>query len=375
MLIRSLLAILMLISITGLSQAPSSYCVSEILLQQEYNRNPDFKNIHDQHELDLYSLFDGRPLVQGTNRQVYTIPVVVHIIHNNGIENISDARIEQGIQHLNDAFRNVGVYDPATGVDMEIEFCLASQTPGGNTTNGITRTQSPLTDMYVETQDLTLKNLSRWAPTQYLNIWVIKEIRSLSVGSGVAGYAYFPSSHGTAVDGIVCETRYFGVSSAFSTVHIHEAGHYLGMYHTFQGGCANNNCLQNGDRVCDTPPDNTGANLPCGANINSCSTDEDDLSSNNPFRPVGLGGLGDQNDSRINYMDYGNIYCFSGFTQGQKNRAVASLTGIRNSLLASDGCASPCPVPVTAAFSASATYRTSRNQCQFYEYFFRRNYL
>lgn len=289
----------------------------------------------------------------------YTIPVVVHIIHNGGTENISNAVVQQGIQDLNHAFENVGYYNPQTGVNTEIAFCLAVQDPSGAGTNGIVRVQSPLTNMVMETQDLNVKNLSRWDPTRYLNIWLVREITSQSMGSGVAGYAYFPSSHGQPHDGIVNEARWFGSTQDNSKVHVHEVGHYLGLYHTFQGGCTNANCLTDGDRVCDTPPDNSTAAVMCSASPNTCSTDDDDLSSNNPFRPVGNGGLGDQPDMIINYMDYGFQTCQSAFTQGQKDRMTAALTTVRASLLTSMGCLSPCTSPINCAFTPSATNVTA----------------
>jgi PKD repeat protein len=289
----------------------------------------------------------------------HTIPVVVHIIHNGGTENISNATVLQGIQDLNDAFANRGVYDSLTGVNTDIEFCLASQDPSGAGTSGIVRVQSPLTNMIMETQDISLKNLSRWDPTKYMNVWLVREITSNAMGSGVAGYAYFPSSHGQPNDGIVNEARWFGSTTDNSKIHVHEAGHYLGLYHTFQGGCANNNCLTDGDQVCDTPPDNSTAAAVCSSALNTCTTDDDDLSGNNPFRPIGSGGLGDQPDMMINYMDYGFQTCQSAFTLGQKDRMTAALTTTRASLLASLGCLSPCPTPVTAAFTPSATNVTA----------------
>jgi PKD repeat protein len=286
---------------------------------------------------------------------VLTVPVVVHVIHNGGLENISNAVVLQGIQDLNDAFANVGAYNPLTGVNTDIQFCLASQDPSGAGTSGIVRVQSPLTNMVMETQDISLKNLSRWDPTKYLNIWLVAEITSNSMGSGVAGYAYFPSSHGQPNDGIVNEARWFGSTTDNSKVHVHEAGHYLGLYHTFQGGCTNGDCLSDGDRVCDTPPDNSTAAVLCSSTINTCNTDDDDLSANNPFRPIGNGGLGDQPDMYINYMDYGYQSCQSAFTQGQKDRMTAALTTSRASLLTSLGCLSPCQNTIVASFTPSAT--------------------
>lgn len=290
----------------------------------------------------------------GTAREVMTIPVVVHIIHDNGSENIPDAQVQQGIADLNDAFANAGAYHTADGVDVGIRFCLAKQDPFGNASPGIDRQASILTDVTSETQDLALKSLVRWDPTHYLNIWLVREITSQAAGAGVAGYAYFPSSHGGLEDGIVNEARWFGSSTDNSKVHIHEVGHYFGLYHTFEGGCTNNDCLADGDRVCDTPPDGSSAAVPCSMAVNTCGTDDDDLSANNPFRPVAQGGLGDQPDLFADYMDYGLQVCQHLFTSGQADRMQAMLTTARTSLLSSSGCAIPCPGLLSVGFTPPA---------------------
>lgn len=276
------------------------------------------------------------------------ISVVVHIIHNNGDENISDEQVLQGLADLNDAFANEGFYYSANGVDTHIRFCLAQQDPQGLPTTGITRDVNILTDLYMEYNDIQLKDINRWDPTQYLNIWLVANISSSSLGSGVAGYAFLPYSHGLPEDGIVNEASWFGSSADHSKVHIHEVGHYLGLYHTFEGGCANDNCTIDGDRVCDTPPDASTNSAPCSIVQNTCSTDDDDTSPNNPFRPVGLGGIGDQEDLLQDYMDYSNQSCQTLFTMGQSERMNAALEFERESLLNSSGCYSSCGIgPVT----------------------------
>ncbi|MCP4442099.1 MAG: hypothetical protein GY810_24580, partial [Aureispira sp.] len=325
------------------------FCGFDQLQAQLTQSYPILKQKQDSLEAILYKLQQKGHQFYGT-RAIYTIPVVVHVVHNNGLGNIAITQVEDAIQHLNDAFENVGVYNPATGVDVEIAFCLAQRDPAGNSTNGINHIVSPLANMNMNTQDLALKNLSRWDPTQYINIWTVN-----SIAGGVAGYAYFPSAHGGNIDGIVVESSYMGASTDNTKVLVHEMGHYMGLYHTFQDGCVNNDCLADNDRVCDTPPDNTTARPPCSAPSSSCSTDEDDTSPNNPFRPTTMGGLGDQLDMIENYMDYSRLQCYDRFTQGQKDRMHFFLTGTRASLLNSQGCMSACTNPITIAFSASST--------------------
>jgi gliding motility-associated-like protein len=319
------------------------FCAQEVMWEAALQQNPSLRAQQDKVEQALYGYLKKQQQSAKTPPPVYVLPVVVHIIHDNGPENISDAVVIQGIQDLNDAFANVGYYDPATGVDTRIQFCLARRDTLGNLTTGITRNQSPLTDMLMDVDDITVKNLNRWDPTQYINIWLVREICQSGGGCGVAGYAYFPASHGNPEDGIMMEANFFGSSQGASGVQIHEMGHYLGLYHTFQGGCTNNDCLADGDRVCDTPPDQSTAAAPCGTPVNSCSTDTDS------------GFATDQNDLIEDYMDYGDFGCWSVFTQGQTDRMHWHIEHVRYSLLESKACLDPCTSPLTASFSASAT--------------------
>ena len=323
----------------------NNFCATTALHELKL-ADQEWKNRHKKSERKLYKYLQDKSTSSNGMDSDYVLPVVVHIIHNNGPENISVALVEQGIQYLNDAFANTEPYDPSTGVNTEIEFCLAKQDPNGNPTNGITRTQSSLTSLTLETQDITMKDLSRWDPLQYINIWLVGEICSASSGCGVAGYAYFPSSHGNPEDGIVIEAEWMGANSGVSAVLAHEAGHYLGLYHTFQGGCQNADCLSDGDRVCDTPPDQSTAAVPCNTTANSCMTDVNAGDSNNPF-------TSDQNDMFWNYMDYGDWDCYSAFTQGQTNRMDFFINDVRFSLLDSDACKNPCPNPLTVNFEPS----------------------
>lgn len=283
----------------------------------------------------------------------FNIPVVVHFVHNNGPENLPMSRAIDAISLLNQAFSNSALFDSTQGINTEIEFCLSQRDPQGNSHPGITRTLAPLlTQVQQETDDIPLKSLIQWPSDQYLNIWVVSEVTSQVRGANVTGYASMPYFHGDLRDGIVIEAAHFGNNPIDARFLIQEAGRYLGLYPTYEGGCQNDDCTSDGDRVCDTPPD--GSTAAATGYINSCRNDSDDPSANNPFRDIALGGLGDQPDQVQNYMDMGLLNMKVMFTEGQKVRMHSFLTTIRESLQSSEACLAPCPA-LTAQFVSSAT--------------------
>ncbi|MCW3085853.1 MAG: hypothetical protein JWP12_3219 [Bacteroidetes bacterium] len=324
-----------------------SGCGTNLLLKQ----NQQLNNAQNALNTNAYEyMITAAKKLQSPTTVVQYIPVVVHIIHNGGPENISNLQVQTAISDINANFRE--------NDNTQIQFCLAQRDPSGNPTTGITRDVSPLTNETMEVDDIALKNINRWSPTCYLNIWIVSGINSLSSGPSVIGYAYFPSAHGMAMDGVVIEAAYFGSSVTNDAVGTHEIGHYLGLYHTFENACPNNNCLLDGDQVCDTPPDQTTFSS-CAPNANSCSTDADDPSANNPFST-------DVPDLGNDYMDYSNFSCYNMFTPGQYARMNYFLNNVRSSLLNCLSCSTPCPAPVTAniilpAASVTVTTGTSVN--------------
>ena len=280
--------------------------------------------------------------VSGTAAATYILPVVFHIINPNPA-GITDAQVLAALQNLNDAFAMTGAYSASAGADTKIQFCLAQKDPDGGSTTGITRTVSTRgVHLNPVIEDAKLKALNDWDPSRYINIWVVSGIDAENMPSfscgvwtrlGEAGYATLPPGGGVT-DGIVVA----GIGPG--PLLPHEMGHYLGLYHTFEGmNCVNNNCLTDGDKVCDTPPDATTASAPsCGSIQNSCTTDT--LS----------GFTTDMPDMISNFMDYGNTGCHNAFTEGQAQRMRAAIATQRSGLL-QDECTKPCGEPSVADFT------------------------
>lgn len=245
----------------------------------------------------------------------YVIPLVFHIIHNNGPENISDEQIYDAVRILNEDFNrenadwdNVNAAFQDIVADVNVEFRLAQKDPSGNCSKGITRTLSTLTNA----GDQTMKELIQWPRNRYLNVWVAAS------ADGAAGYTYRPGavSFFPEGDGIVMMHTYTGgigtSSPGRSRALTHEVGHWINLSHTWgnsnEPGLAEN--CNGDDNVSDTP--NTIGWTTCNLNGSSCGS------------PI---------DNVENYMEYS--YCSKMFTNGQATRMIAALnssTAQRNQL-------------------------------------------
>ncbi len=297
---------------------------------------------------------------------VYTLPAVVHVIHTGspvGIaENPSDDSIINMIKGLNDSFRKNG--SAFGGEDIKIQFKLATRSPNCSGTSGINRVNGSSLPNYTaggitynnvpgSVPEETVKALSRWSNTDYINIWIVNRIDGQLFAGG---YAYFGEYNNATVDGIVLQ--YHSVRSQAETL-THELGHYFELFHTFEGDgfgavCPRtDSCAFYGDRICDTEP--AKVEFDCANTINSCT--------GNPYVVADAGhGYTVLN----NYMNYTN--CPRMFTPLQKERIRAALFAFRSGLMSSGGLnGSPSLAPSaacipTASFGHSPYYGIERLQ-------------
>jgi len=141
------------------------------------------------------------------------------------------------------------------------------------------------------------------------------------IGGGILGYARFPFQGNTALDGVVLLDETLPGGSAVGTLGpynqgdtgTHEVGHWLGLFHTFQGGC-----IAPGDGVDDTPAQNNGDNIFYCGNWPDDSTNPDDTCLSDP-------GV----DPVRNFMSYGVDTCLNQFTPGQDANMQAAWTAFR----------------------------------------------
>jgi len=196
------------------------------------------------------------------------VPVYVHVMRNRvGRGDVTDRQIYRQIAVLNQDYAQVGV-----------SFNLVDTRRYNNSA------------WHKDHQSTRYRALTRLGGPNTLNIWLID--------SGHLGTATFPWDNPNAIDGIRIDYESLpgGNITHFNEgkTAVHETGHWLGLFHTFQGGCTRLN-----DQVDDTPAQSTPT-TGCPAQRDSCR-----LPGEDPFH---------------NYMDYSWDSCYAEFTQGQAVR-------------------------------------------------------
>lgn len=219
-----------------------------------------------------------------------TIPVYFHVITNvSGQGAVSLTQINNQIAVLNAAFSGA-----TGGANTPFRFQLVAV---DTTTNSSWYTAGPGT-----TAQTQMKNALRRGGKGDLNIY------TNNIGGGLLGYATFPSSYANNPkdDGVVClySSLPGGTAAPYNLgdTATHEVGHWLGLYHTFQGGCSRSTTA-GGDLVADTAAERSAAY--------GCPTGRDSCTTIAGFDPI------------TNFMDYTDDSCMFVFTLGQSDRMDA----------------------------------------------------
>ena len=297
-----------------------------------------------QHNLENIEEHTRQTIQNNGARILVNIPVVFHVVYNTAAQNISDALLNAQLAQLNQDFRKLNTDNSLTpslfagvAADMEINFCLAQQTPTGAATTGIIRKSTTTTAF--STNDNMKRNANggsdAWDATKYLNVWVC------NMSGGILGYAQFPGG-AVATDGVVLQFNTVGSRTTpgsgapynLGRTATHEVGHWLNLRHIWGDATCGS------DLVSDTPTHRTSnAGCPTYPKTNTCA--------------------GGGTEMTMNYMDYTDDACMYMFSAGQKARAQALFAtgGSRVGLLSSIGCNAPsggttCNVPASLSSSA-----------------------
>jgi hypothetical protein len=287
------------------STAAQHPCGQGEVLENWWHQHPDHQTQYEQLVHKIAQFAKRHP--KSTDQRggvVYTIPVVFHVLHLGGSENISEAQIRDQIRILNRDFqkRNADTTNVVKAFQNNIanvgfEFQLASIDPNGKCTNGIVRhyTRKTFWDAN-KLEDF----IYSWPRERYLNVYVVRSINIAPAYTFLPGVPIPPEA-----DVIVCQSDLIGsigtANGANTRVLTHEVGHWFGLPHIW--GLTNAPGVQCGDDFVDDTPLTKG--------FVTCSI------SNSIVCTPGV------EENVQNYMDY--TPCKLMFTNGQSDYMHATI--------------------------------------------------
>lgn len=294
----------------------NNWCGAVQAKQDIINQSPELKIPIQQMEAYLNAL-DVTHL-EKTRAGNYIIPIVFHIIHNYGPENISDDQVRDAVRILNEEYQKrnadtidvIPIFKPLIA-NVGFEFRLANKDPEGNCTNGIDRIHS-----YKTYLGGNQSKFNSWNRSHYFNVWVVN---TLAGDAGLLAFALPPAAAHYAFywDGVIAEYNAVGsVGAAYvpwASTLTHEIGHCMNLSHLW--GNTNDPQVACGDDGVQDTPETKGHSTCTNADL------ADDFCNPGTIENV------------QNYMEYS--FCDHMFTLGQKDRMIAAITSPtaqRNSL-------------------------------------------
>lgn len=243
--------------------------------------------------------------------EILTIRVVVHNLHaTDGTGKLSEDLIKQQIKILNEDFGATPGTVGAAGTDSGIRFVLATQDPSGNPTNGINYVEN---DAWFRGELEDYGPSLHWDPKRYMNFY----IASSEEYGGVVYQLPWEPNPVPGWEGMVVVYQAIGPSDFYDGPNhtaTHEAGHYLGLEHTFNNlegnSCPSGDCYTTGDYICDTKPHTLAEDPTCSERM-----------------PCG------ESEPIHNYMNYTSDRCMNEFTPEQINRMRCSIMNYRQGIL------------------------------------------
>ena len=270
---------------------------------QEHPENAQIEAALEREIQDKIKNIDMNALAKGT-ATVYDVPVVVHVVHDYGTENLSDDAIYNAVKHWTETYMEQSM-DTAAVIpefksiigNAQITFHLATKDPNGNPTKGVTRHWS-----YESSNGSDQAKLDDWPRANYINVWFVRTMSAANATA--AAYAYLPSSaqNNPYGDGVIAVYDYLDNDNTIP----HEIGHVMNLQHTW-GNTNNPEVACGDDGVTDTPP--TKGHNPQGCTATALY---DTVCNNGQYV------------NSQNIMDY--TYCSKMFTVGQITRMRAALT-------------------------------------------------
>lgn len=349
----SIIALSGSLSVFGQESIKINRCSQLDAEEQLQKENPNRLAERAAYQKEVDKWVEAHPYDSQKTRATINIPVVVHVLWNKAVENISDAQVLSAVKVLNEDFNRTNADASKTpslfaslGGVANINWCMAVQDPQGKPTNGIIHKQTTKTGF--ATDNGAKKNATggddAWPTDQYFNVWVVN-----FTDATLLGYGEFPTGTQTTTHGFCATYKAWGTMGTAAApfdkgrTATHEIGHCFNLNHIWGDEAA---CSAD-DNVTDTPQ-------------------QKDKNFGTPTFPLGTSSAGgcctasDQSSMFMNYMDYTDDGAMNIFTKGQVTRMLAVLsTGPYSKYNLSKGC-----TPVATGlneFDAASIFNLSPN--------------